>query len=260
MIALLLLGACNSNSPSGSQNQLTNPFLAPNSASQETSDQSPSAVVDESNTLITSAQENATTSVEQENSIDSSEQDNTSSISEQSDTSLNTTPSIGSAIAAENDSATDSVAVDITVTCTSPDPLIQERTLQLVNEARSQPRSCGTESFEATSALQWNPQLSEAADKHSADMAQHNFFNHSGSDGSSVSTRVSDTGYDWRTVGENIAAGQFSADDAVAGWLSSASHCKNLMNPDFKEMAVSCAEDSSSDFTRYWTNVLATEL
>jgi uncharacterized protein YkwD len=88
-------------------------------------------------------------------------------------------------------------------------------------------------------------------------MAQYNFFDHTGTNGSTIGARVDDTGYDWRAVGENIAAGQESASSAIAGWLDSPGHCKNLMDPTFFEIAVSCVEDEGADFTRYWTNVLA---
>jgi uncharacterized protein YkwD len=88
-------------------------------------------------------------------------------------------------------------------------------------------------------------------------MATHNFFSHTGSEGSSVSERISNTGYRWRIVGENIAAGRESADETVADWLNSPGHCRNLMNPDFTEMAVACSSSDDSDLQRYWTNTLA---
>ena len=88
-------------------------------------------------------------------------------------------------------------------------------------------------------------------------MTQHNFFDHTGSDGSTISMRVDDTGYNWRAVGENIAAGQDTASQAVEGWLNSPGHCRNLMSPDFTDVAVACIEDDGADYTRYWTNVLA---
>lgn len=146
------------------------------------------------------------------------------------------------------------------VACNAPSADIQQRTLSLINEARSQPRNCGAEPFEATHALTWNTQLFEAANSHSVDMTRHNFFDHTGSDGSTISMRVDDTGYNWRAVGENIAAGQTSATQAVEGWLNSPGHCRNLMSPDFTHVAVACVEDDGADYTYYWTNVLAAPL
>jgi len=134
---------------------------------------------------------------------------------------------------------------------------MQSRLLYLINNARAQARSCGNTQFAATTALVWNNVLAVAASKHSADMAEHNFFSHTGSNGSSASQRVTLEGYSWFTVGENIAAGRDTAEQTVNDWLASPGHCRNIMNPAFTEVAVSCVENDSSDYRRYWTNVLA---
>ena len=57
-------------------------------------------------------------------------------------------------------------------------------------------------------------------------------------------------------LGENIAAGQVTAQDVVEGWLGSEGHCRNLMNSNYTEIAVACVADENADFNRYWTNVL----
>ena len=170
------------------------------------------------------------------------------------------TPSMGAANPEGVDSIVDALDPQDTVACTAPDQHMQQRTLELINEARAQARMCGTESFTATDPLSWDLKLLQAADRHSRDMTQHNFFDHTGSDGSSIAARVDATGYEWRAVGENIAAGQRSASEVVAGWLNSPGHCRNLMNPVFTQVAVTCVEDNGADYTRYWTNVLATPL
>ena len=60
----------------------------------------------------------------------------------------------------------------------------------------------------------------------SMDMANSNFFSHTGSNGQSVGTRATQAGYTWSTVGENIAAGlSFTAVSAVSAvvqaWIDS---------------------------------------
>jgi uncharacterized protein YkwD len=65
-------------------------------------------------------------------------------------------------------------------------------------------------------------------------------------------------GYAWRQVGENIAAGQGSAQQAVSAWLSSPPHCANLMNPNHREMGAAYAVNANSNSTIYWTQVFAT--
>ena len=134
---------------------------------------------------------------------------------------------------------------------------MRERALALINAARSEARLCGNTPYDAAEPVSWNAQLESAAAAHSTDMTTHNFFDHTGSDGGGIGQRVTASGYRWSRVGENIAAGQRSARAAIDGWIGSPGHCRNLMNPDYTEIALACVEDSGADYTRYWTNVLA---
>ncbi|MES9940855.1 MAG: CAP domain-containing protein [Candidatus Thiodiazotropha sp. 6PLUC2] len=130
--------------------------------------------------------------------------------------------------------------------------------LTLVNNARAQTRSCGTESYQATTTLAWNCQLESAAYGHSASMAENNFFSHTGEDGSSPGDRISDSGYVWRTYGENIAAGYRDAESVMDGWLTSPGHCANLMNANFKDIGVGIVNGSGS-YGIYWTQDFAAQ-
>jgi uncharacterized protein YkwD len=144
----------------------------------------------------------------------------------------------------------------------SPDlgewPQAGRRVLELVNEARAQPRTCGDQALPAAPPVSWNERLAAAALAHSRDMASRNYFSHTGPDGSRVGDRASREGYGWRRIGENIAAGQGSAEKVVAGWLSSPSHCANLMNRHYTEMGAAYALDKTSDTSIYWTQVFGT--
>ena len=130
--------------------------------------------------------------------------------------------------------------------------------LELINRARSQARFCGERQFPAAPALRWNENLETAARRHSEDMAAHNFFSHTGSDGSSFAERVSATGYRWRRVAENVAAGQRDAETAIEGWIASPGHCENLMNASYEEVGMSGIEVRNTDYRYYWTQVFAT--
>jgi uncharacterized protein YkwD len=99
----------------------------------------------------------------------------------------------------------------------------------------------------------WDGQLQNAATAHSTDMAAHNFFSHTGSDGSTLRQRVPAAGYDYRKAGENIAAGQMSVAQVVADWMASPSHCVNMMQPEFRDLGVSCKTSAASDYKIYWT-------
>jgi|GEM_PF-2990052 len=129
--------------------------------------------------------------------------------------------------------------------------------LTLVNNARAQARSCGSEPHPAVSALAWHCSLEQAAAGHSTDMANNNFFSHTGSDGLNAGHRISATSYPWRAWGENIAAGYATVESAMAGWLGSPGHCSNIMNAGFTEMGAASATNPGSDYRVYWTQVFA---
>jgi uncharacterized protein YkwD len=132
-------------------------------------------------------------------------------------------------------------------------------TVAKINAKRAQAQDCRTRgSFAATTPLTWNARLAQAADVHSADMATQNYFSHTAPSGSTVSTRVTATGYNWSRVGENIAAGYSTVDIVIDGWMGSDGHCANIMSPNYTEYGFSCAFNSASTYRTYWTQVFAT--
>jgi uncharacterized protein YkwD len=130
--------------------------------------------------------------------------------------------------------------------------------LQQVNQARATPRNCGGQMFAAAAPLTWNARLAGSALAHSRDMAARNYFSHTSKGGNQAGVRAQHAGYRWQRIGENIAAGQGSAAQAVAGWLASPSHCPNIMNPHFTEMGAAYAVNPESDSLIYWTQVFGT--
>jgi uncharacterized protein YkwD len=118
---------------------------------------------------------------------------------------------------------------------------VRARVVELVNQARSRPRRCGSERFAAAPPLDVSRKLSEAAAAHARDMAKRKYFEHRGRDGSEPKDRVRRTGYQWRLTGENIAYGPESAEEVVAGWLDSPGHCENIMDPRFRDIGVGIA-------------------
>ena len=126
------------------------------------------------------------------------------------------------------------------------------RVLALVNEARSHARRCGDRQFAPAPVLRWNDRLAEAAAQHAQDMASHRKLDHTGHDGSTPPQRITHAGYRWRSVGENVAAGQGSPEEVVGDWLSSPGHCANIMEPAFTEMGTAFAVNMKSDAAVYW--------
>lgn len=129
------------------------------------------------------------------------------------------------------------------------------RVLQLINDARSKPRRCGGKPFPAAPPLTLDAQLEQAALTHARDMARKGVMSHNGSDGSTPAERATRAGYKWRLVGENVAMGQTSPEEVVESWLSSPGHCANIMEPQFTQMGVAYAVDSSSEGGIYWAQV-----
>ena len=128
-----------------------------------------------------------------------------------------------------------------------------QKVLELINEARNQPRQCGAQSFSATSPLAWNAALGAAAESHSRAMANGNFFSHLGSDGRTPGDRAELAGYDGARIGENIAAALDTPRKVVDGWLASPGHCAAIMNPAFNDLGAAYAVDPQSDGGIYWT-------
>jgi len=136
---------------------------------------------------------------------------------------------------------------------------IKTEIVSAVNSARAVQRSCGATVMPAVSPVVWNDKLATAAFRHSVDMATHSSFSHTGTNGSTAGTRISQAGYNWSTYGENIAVGYSSVAAVVDGWIASPGHCLNIMNANFTE--IGAAYDVGIYLTnpaaRYWTLDLA---
>jgi len=120
------------------------------------------------------------------------------------------------------------------------------RLLNLVNQARARKR---------VSPLRYDSSLCHAAQAHSADMAKRNYFSHNARrpapNGVKISDRVTNSGYQWQTVGENIAKGHLTVEKVFQGWMDSPGHRANILNPGFTEMGFGKAG-------LYWTQTFGT--
>ncbi|MEU0691449.1 CAP domain-containing protein [Streptomyces uncialis] len=96
--------------------------------------------------------------------------------------------------------------------------------------------------------------LNRAAEGHSRDMAERDYFDHTSPDGRGVGDRVTAAGYEWSAVGENIAVGQPTAVAVVEAWLESPGHRANILNCDYTQMGLGV---DTSDGGPRWTQVFA---
>jgi uncharacterized protein YkwD len=97
-------------------------------------------------------------------------------------------------------------------------------------------------------------QLGAAADHHSQDMADKNYFSHKLSNGDSAEKNIERFGYsNWSYVGENIAAGHETAKAVMDAWKSSTEHDRNMRNKNFTEIGIGRAYNKRSKYGWYWT-------
>jgi len=96
----------------------------------------------------------------------------------------------------------------------------------------------------------------EVARDHSDDMIAREFFDHINPDGEAPWDRMDRHGvFGWKTVGENIAAGQTTAREVHGDWMNSPGHRANILTPEFTHAAIGVGQDAAG--TLYWTQVFA---
>jgi uncharacterized protein YkwD len=107
-----------------------------------------------------------------------------------------------------------------------------------------------------------NSKLTTAAQLHSEDMALRDFFSHTGSNNSSLSSRVLAQGYTFSRIAENIAAGYTTPTSVINGWMNSSGHRANILNCNLRDIGVGyyfLANDTGSvNYRHYWTQDFGT--
>lgn len=97
--------------------------------------------------------------------------------------------------------------------------------------------------------LRVDDRLTAAAQGHSEDMAERNYFSHESPEGEGPGERARAEGYPWWS-GENIARGYRTAAAVVDGWMDSEGHRANILNCDSVAIGVGVADSSRG---LYWT-------
>jgi hypothetical protein len=101
--------------------------------------------------------------------------------------------------------------------------------------------------------LSYNQELTVAARRHSQDMADQNYFDHTSQDGREFYERIADAGYNYQSCGENIAAGYATPAAVVDGWMNSDGHRANILDPDYCDIGVGYAAVDGNQYYHYWT-------
>ncbi len=113
----------------------------------------------------------------------------------------------------------------------SNEPLSILGIVNLTNEARLENGG--------VAALQVDARLNQSAKIKLDDMFRNQYFEHVSPASIGVAQLVDQVGYEFVTVGENLAFGEFLDDrELVAAWLASPGHRANILSPRFTEIGV----------------------
>ena len=79
-------------------------------------------------------------------------------------------------------------------------------------------------------ALTENARLNRSAQGWTNVMVIKRYFSH----GTDFAIRITDVGFRWSSVGENIATGYRTAAAVVTAWMASPGHCENILSPMYR--------------------------
>ena len=101
--------------------------------------------------------------------------------------------------------------------------------------------------------------LMNEAQRFSAVQAELGTVSHDGNDGSTPGQRLTAAGYIWSFCGETLAAGQRTAGEVVAYWMSSPTHRATLLSPEAAEIGIghSIRVDDPSGLINYYVMEVA---
>lgn len=110
----------------------------------------------------------------------------------------------------------------------------------------------GTRAANGKPPLRYNVKLESAARSQANLMAAKDTLSHDL--GVTLRQRVTTAGYDG-AVGENVAGGQSTLDQAISGWLASPAHRDTLLSSKFQEFGLAVATvpaNRTSKYRTYW--------
>ena len=104
-----------------------------------------------------------------------------------------------------------------------------EMILKLVNQERSKA---------GVPALTLSDKLTDIANTKAKDMADKNYFSHESPTYGSPFDMLNHFGVSFSYAGENIAAGQKSAQEVMQSWMNSSGHKANILNKNYTQLGV----------------------
>lgn len=107
--------------------------------------------------------------------------------------------------------------------------------------------------------LLYNERLGRSAQTYAESMGDLGFFGHEAPGGGTMTSRFEADGYlGWTAIGENLGAGYKKPEDVFQGWLESATHRDNLLNPSYREIGIGYSSKPKSPYGDYWVETYGT--
>lgn len=118
--------------------------------------------------------------------------------------------------------------------------------LKLINKERK---------AQGKSSLKMNDTLNAAADKRAKELTQ--LFSHTRPNGESCFSILSEKKYqvNYRSAGENIAAGYTDAADVMNGWMNSPGHRANILSDSYDQVGIGYYYDANAPYRYYWVQI-----
>lgn len=91
-----------------------------------------------------------------------------------------------------------------------------------------------------------NPLLDRVSQEHAEDMLRRSYFGHRTPEGLGPSDRAQEDGYR-SGIGENLVEQRFSVEEALAAWIGSPGHRRNILDPACRELGLGLAVGEGYD-------------
>ncbi|PSL42441.1 putative YkwD family protein [Salsuginibacillus halophilus] len=124
----------------------------------------------------------------------------------------------------------------------------EQEVVDLTNEERA---------AQGLAPLEPHNELANVAEIKSEDMRDNNYFSHDSPTYGSPFDMLETYGVNYRTAGENIAAGQRTPEEVVDGWMNSDGHRANILDESYTHIGIGHAEGGS--YQHYWTQMFLAE-
>lgn len=153
-------------------------------------------------------------------------------------------PDKGTGTTTNQNSANDNIAQGNASAIAGSVEAKENAVLKLVNEERAK---------HGLKALTMSTKLISLAEMKSKDMAEKRYFDHTSPTYGTPFQMMQQYGVSYKTAGENIAAGQRSAQEVMNSWMNSSGHRANILNGNYTELGVGYYAGGS--YGTYWTQM-----